>query len=387
MEDILLDFFESTLKHFCKVRLMLNKIVFVLSLLTLSPVLWAQSVQVNPDHPEQYVIQRGDTLWDISSRFLSEPWRWPEIWQVNPEIENPHLIYPGDIVRLVYDGDTPVLTVQRGAGSDRTVRLSPTIRSEARPQAISSIPIEAIRHFLTRPLIVGEDEMNDWPYIVSSYEQHLVASPGVEVYIRRLEASGAGNSYSIYRKGPAYISKSDGKDTLLGYEAIYVGDAQARAYGDPSTAVITRAVREIKNGDRLIVQPDDEIYSSFIPTRPDISINASIISAQDVLSEIGQYKVVVLDKGAASGIQVGNVFGVYQSGKVVTDKIAVSDKKFNSWPIVEYLGRSRAFEEQITLPEVRAGVIMVFRTFDKVSYALVMEALRPIHLYDTVKSL
>lgn len=366
---------------------MLNKIVLLLSLLTLSPALWAQPIEVNPDHPDQYVIQRGDTLWDISSRFLAEPWRWPEIWQVNPQIENPHLIYPGDIVRLVYDGDTPMLTVERGTGSGRTVKLSPSIRSEPRPEAIQSIPVDAIRQFLTRPLIVDENEMESWPYIVSSYEQHLVTGPGVDIYVRRLAGPEQGNQYSIYRKGPPYIRKSNGEETLLGYEAIYIGDAEVKEFGEPSTAVITRSLREARNGDRLIPRPEDEVYSSFIPTRPDADISASIISAQDVLSEIGQYQVVVLDRGTNDGIEVGNVFGVYQRGKVVTDKVAKPGKSFNNWPIVEYLGKSKAAEEEVTLPEVRAGVVLVFRTFERVSYALVMEALRPIHLYDTVKGL
>jgi len=367
---------------------MLNKVLLVLSLVTLSAALWAQPVQINPDHPDQYVIQQGDTLWDISTRFLAEPWRWPEIWQVNPQIENPHLIYPGDIVRLTYDGDTPILSVSRGTASGRSVKLSPTIRSDARPQAINTIPIDAIRKFLTRPLLVGESEMDDWPYIVSSYEQHLVSSPGVEIYIRGLDArSDQGTKYSIYRKGPAYISKSGGTEVVLGYEAIYVGDVEIRNYGDPATAVIISAEKEIKEGDRLVIQRDDEIYSSFIPSRPASPVTADIISAQGVLSEIGQYQVVVLDKGSVNGINVGNVFGVYQSGVVVTDKIAVSEKKYNNLPIIEYLGKSKAAEENITLPEVRAGVIMVFRVFDQVSYALVMEALRPIHLYDSAKSL
>lgn len=388
MDYILLDFFESTLNNFRKVRLMLNKIVLSLAMVLSSHVLLAQDLQINPEHPDQYVIEKGDTLWDISSRFLLEPWRWPEIWQVNPQIENPHLIYPGDVVRLSYDGDTPILSVSRGSDSGRTVKLSPSIRSDARPQAINTIPIDAIRQFLTRPLMVSEYEMDDWPYVVSNYEQHLVASPGVDIYVRKLEADASSDrQYSIYRKGPAYISKSYGKDTILGYEAIYVGDAEIKEFGDPSTAVITRAEMEVKNGDRLIAQADDEIYSSFIPSRSNREINANIISAQGVLSEIGQYQVVVLDKGAQDGLQVGNVLGVFQSGRMVTDKVAVSEKKFNNWPIIEYLGKSKAAEEEITLPEVRAGVIMVFRIFDQVSYALVMEALRPIHLYDTVKNL
>ncbi len=388
---ILLDFFESTLNKFRKVPLMLHKIVLLLTLFAMSILAVAQPVQVNPDHPEQYVVQTGDTLWDISARFLTEPWRWPEIWQANPQIDNPHLIYPGDIVSLTYNGDTPVLSVTRAGNSattsGRTVKLSPEVRSEQRDQAIPSIPIDVIRQFLTRPLVVGESEMENWAYIVSSYEQHLVASPGVEIYVKGLDPSSDTRKYAIYRKGPAYISKSEGKDRVLGYEAIYVGDAEILAFGDPSTAVVTSAVKEILNGDRLIPQRDDELYSSFIPSSPSIAISGSIISAQEVLSEIGQYKVVVMDKGAADGVKIGNVFGIYQSGRTVTDKIKTSGKKFNDSALIEYLGKSKAAGEQVALPEVRSGVMLVFRTFEQVSYALVMDALRPVHLYDTAKSL
>lgn len=358
-------------------------------LLASSSLLWGQDVQVNPDHPEQYVVQQGDTLWDISARFLTEPWRWPEIWRVNPQVENPHLIYPGDVIRMTYDGGVPVLTVERGGetGSGRTVKLSPTMRSEAHGQAIHTIPIDVIRQFLTRPLIVDEDEMNSWPYIVSSYEQHLVAGPGIEVYARGLDPAATARKYSIYRKGPAYISKSSGKDVVLGYEAIYVGDAELTAHGDPSTLMVGETVREVLNGDRLIPQSEDELYTNFIPSRAEPPISASIISAQDVLSEIGQYQVVVLDKGKADGVAVGNVFGVYQTGRVVTDKIKSSEKKYNNSPLIEYLGKPKSAGEPVALPEVRAGVLMVFRTFDRVSYGLVMEALRPVHLYDSAKSL
>lgn len=160
---------------------------------------------------------------------------------------------------------------------------------------------------------------------------------------------------------------------MLGYEAIYVGDAEIKEFGDPSTAIVTSAVKEIFNGDRLVPQRDDELYSNFIPSAPDKSVAGNIISALDVLSEIGQYQVVVLDKGIADGVKIGNVFGIYQSGRTVTDKVKNSAEK-NS--------ELKSKDEQVTLPEVRSGVMMVFRAFDQVSYALVMEALRPMHLYD-----
>ena len=186
---ILLDFFEATLNKFRKLPLMLHKIILLVSLLVVSTFAGAQPVQVNPGHPEQYVVQKGDTLWSISSHFLMEPWRWLEIVQVNPQISNPNLIYPGDIISLSYNGDSPVLSINRPSGSavsatSRTVKLSPEIRSEENDQAIPSIPIDVIRQFLTRPLIMGESEMNNWPYVITTYEQRLVGSPGVEIYVK-----------------------------------------------------------------------------------------------------------------------------------------------------------------------------------------------------------
>jgi hypothetical protein len=384
---ILLDFSEITLNIFRKARLMLHKIVFFLSLLTVSSFIGAQTVQVNPDHPDQYTVQEGDTLWDISGKFLVDPWRWPEIWQVNSQINDPHLIYPGDIIRLSYDGESPILTVNRARNGGRTVKLSPSVRENDRDKAIYTIPIDVIRQFLTRPLTISENEMDDWPYIVSSYEQHLVASPGVEIYVRGLDVSSISKKYDIYRKGPQYISNSGGSRQTLGYEAIFVGEVQIRAYGDPSTAIITSAVKEVMTGDRLIEQTDDEMFTSFIPSSPDSTIIGSIISAEGVLTEIGQYQVIVLDKGSADGVEVSNVFGVFQKGRIVNDKVMNTGKSIDDSDLIDYLGKSKSRGVPITLPEVRAGVIMVFRTFEQVSYALVMEALTPIHINDTVKGL
>ena len=324
---------------------------------------------------------------------MEQPWRWPEIWEVNSQIENPHLIYPGDIIRLSYQEGSPILTVERRGSrtgnvtSGRNVKLSPSIRTQERSDAIQSIPIDVIRQFLTAPLVVAENEMDNWPYIVSSYEQHLVAGPGNEIYINGLDSGSKTQNYSIYRKGPEYRSRSDNTETVLGYEAIYVGEATVKKIGNPSIAVVTHAELEVLNGDRLIVQSSDIVSSDFIPSSPTSQIQGSIISAQDVLSEIGQYQVVVLDRGATEGVEIGNIFGVYQTGREVTDKTTTnSGNRLNNSAFVEYLGKFKSGGTQVTLPEVYAGVAMVFRTFDKVSYALVMEAVSPIHLDDSVRS-
>ncbi len=377
---------------------MLNKFVLPLMLLILCSTLWAQNLEINPDRPDEYIVQTGDTLWDISARFLVEPWRWPEIWRVNPEIANPHLIYPGDLIRFFYDGDTPVLTVERRPPDEtttttttstvgRNVRLSPEIRVSDRREAIHTIPIDAIREFLTRPLVVTDEQMDDWPYILSSHEQHLVLGTDLDIYVRGLDENNLAGNFSVYRKGEELVSMSSGRRERLGYEAIFIGEVQVIEYGDPSTVVMLDAALEAREGDRLLPHTEDELYTNFMPNSPESDIDASVIYARDVLSEIGQYQVVVLDKGVSDGVEVGNVFGVYEPGKVIRDRIGNSRKSFDDSALIDYLGKTPRFGERVQLPDVRAGVVMVFRTFDRVSYALVMEALRPIHINDMARSL
>ena len=379
---------------------MLHKILITLFLAMAVSVVQADTVQVNPDNPGQYTVQKGDTLWDIAGRFLTQPWRWPEIWKANPQIENPHLIYPGDVVTLSYEGGSPVLTVDRDtvesrvSSGGRDVRLSPAVRASEHEDAIPTIPIDVIREFLSKPLVVSDSELEQWPYIVSSYEQHLVAGTGNEIYVRGLPAASESERYAIYRRGAAYESETKNPGRILGYEAIYVGEAIVTKSGDPATAVILRSVREVLSGDRLVPHSEKDIETDFVPRAPEGSVSGSVISATDVLSEIGQYQIVVLDVGKADGVEVGNVLGVYQSGHVVTDKIR--DKKYVSTAsegvvdipaFIDYLGRPKAAGEQIHLPATYAGVLMVFRTFDQISYGLVMEAKSPIHLKDSVRNL
>jgi hypothetical protein len=364
---------------------MLNKISLSLMLLIASALTFADEVQVKPDSPDKYVVEKGDTLWGISGRFLTQPWRWPEIWKGNPQIADPNLIYPGDVVSLSYENGSPVLSVSGGSVSggagDRNVKLSPEVRTGPRDDAIPTIPIEAIREFLSRPLVMQEREMDSWPYVVSSFDQHLVNGTGSRVYVKGL--SGDERRYTLYRKGPAYRSKADGR--LLGYEALYVGDARVEKFGDPATMTITHSDREVLEGDRLVPQSKAEISSDFIPRPPSKNVEGSIISVIDGLSQIGQYQVVVLDVGSNNGLEVGNVLGVFQSGKVVTDDAAIRQTKESA--LKDWLALSKHHGEKVTLPEEYSGVIMVFRTFPEVSYALVMEVTSALKLSDAVRNL
>lgn len=369
---------------------MLNKIILILLLVGAISTVQADTVQVNPDHPDRYVVVKGDTLWDISGRFLTEPWRWPEIWKVNPQIENPHLIYPGDVVSLTYQGGSPILTVERGGsarnrGGARMVKLSPEIRELDKAEAIPSIPIDVIRNFLSRPLVINdEEEMDSLPYIVSNFDQHLVAGQGNRVYIKGLSEESGQQNYLVYRKGPAY--KKNGK--VIGYEALYVGEAIIERYGDPSTATITQSVREVHNGDRLMPQSDKDINRDFTPRNPGNSVSGNIISVVDGLREIGQFQIVVVDLGESDGMEPGTVLGIYQSGKVVTDKTgAKSNWPLANTPLGDYLGTPNARGVDVKLPEEYAGVVMIFRTYDRISYGIVMQAIGPLKINDSVKNL
>jgi len=369
---------------------MLNKIIPILLLAGLMSMARADTVQINPEHPDRYVVVKGDTLWDIAGRFLTQPWRWPEIWKVNPQIENPHLIYPGDVVSLSYEGGSPVLTVNRGGSASgrsdgRMVKLSPEIREVDKKEAIPSIPIDAIRTFLSRPLVINDDkEMDALPYIVSSYDQHLVAGEGNRVYIRGLMEESGQRTYSVYRKGPSYTKNG----RVIGYQALYVGEALINKYGDPSTATITQSSREVLNGDRLMPQSDKDINRDFIPKRPENTVSGNIISVVDGLLEIGQYQIVVVDLGSSDGMEAGTVLGIYQSGKVVTDTTGAK----SNWPLAntglgDYLGTPKARGEEVKLPEEFAGVVMIFRPYDRVSYGIVMQAYGPLKLNDKVTNL
>lgn len=382
-----------------------KRIIFLL-LFLVSPTILASTLELSGDHGKQYVVKKGDTLWDIAGHFLKEPWRWPEIWNNNRQIENPNLIYPGDIVFLSFKDGKPVLQVRRGgatatrAGGRPVVKLSPEIRSEMRQVAIPSIPLDVITPFLSGTRVINGGQIDSAPYVVSTGRERLASSTGGKIFVRGLNQDG-GIKYSIYRKGQPYIDPESGDE--LGYEGIFVGQAQVDSFGDPATLIITNSVREVLNGDRLIVEDDSSFAGSFIPSQPDKTINGSIISVVDGVSQIGRNDIVVLNVGSEEGIAVGDVLGVYQKGGVIYDKYAkqepfphggASEQPFPHGidsdldlfvdGIKRYFNQNEG--EEVTLPDEKAGVLMIFRTFDQVSFGLVMESYKDIHVSDRVSS-
>ena len=311
------------------------------------------------DHPERYTVQRGDTLWDISERFLESPWLWPEIWHVNPEIDNPHLIYPGDVIHLVFVDGEPRLTVDRG---QRTVRLSPEVREEELEPAISTIPMEAIRPFLNRSRVVDEETLEEAAYIVAGEDERVMASSGDNVYVRNLPDDQT-ESFMIVRKGDAYVDPDT--DRVLGFEATYLGDARVTRHGDPGTARVANSNREIRAGDRLIESPAGAIRTTFQPRAPEDEVRGVIMDVLDGVTQIGQFDVVVVNRGAEHGMEDGHVLAVYKAGREVRDDVA---------------------GETVTLPEERAGEMIIFEVFDELSFGLVMRATRAMNTMDIVRN-
>jgi hypothetical protein len=361
----------------------------LLAALLMSVVAVAQdAVELNPDHPTRYIVKRGDTLWDISTHFLVEPWRWPEIWQTNPQVANPHLIFPGDELALFYrDGQPVVQVTRRGdaqtSGSDaqtsdgvvsrqtgpREVKLSPSAHVMERHDAIPTIPIDAIRPFLDRPRVLAEGEFEAAPYVVSAGREALVASMGKEIFVRGLKPD-QGARFGVFRRGQVYRNPTN-PDDILGYEAIHVADAVVAKAGDPATVLLLTSTQGVRAGDRLFPVSNDQVVSNFTPRAPDWNVAGQIIAVVDGVTQIGEHDIVVLNLGSEDGINEGLVLGIFQTG----------DKVEDNW--VEKGVREKVLVE---LPELRAGTIMVFRPFDRVSYALVMQATRAMHLLDAVKN-
>jgi hypothetical protein len=334
---------------------------------------------LNPRHPERYTVQRGDTLWDISGMFLRDPWYWPEIWYVNPQVENPHLIYPGDILTLVYVDGQPRLQLQRGsAGMQRSgdERLSPRIREEDLPEAIDTIPFEVISAFLSKGAVLTEDQINELPYIVAIRENHLTAAAGNDVYVRGSVTEDSG--YSVVHIGEQLVDPDD--ETVVGYEGIFVGEGTLRRGGDPSTLRLNRTSREALQGDRLLTLEFD-VPLNFYPRAPGQPMDGSIIHVVDGISRIGQYQVVVLNRGDRDGLEPGHVLTVMRQGEVVTDNQGSRGYR-------DFTSRANQnnslFGEKVQLPAEPAGTVMVFKTYDRISYALVMEADMSIRVLDGV---
>jgi hypothetical protein len=328
----------------------------------------AQDVQLQDGYPERHVVVKGDTLWDISAKFLKDPWLWPQVWKLNREqIKNPHLIYPGDIVVLDLSSGNPQLRLLR-----ETVTLQPGIREEPiEKEAIATITPNVIEPFLSKPLIIENDELNDAVSIVGAQENRVILSQGVRIYLDDV-SEDQGRFWHVYRTGKVFVDPVSKEK--LGTEAIYLGNATITRYGAPATAEISQAKLEIFKGDRLIVAPE-ELSKSFVPRAPDTEISGQILSLYGTVNEGGRNSIITINRGTNDGLETGHVLAIYRQGSMI------KNPKYG-----QKQADGTAEPEKLKLPNERVGLMMAFRTFDRISYALVMQASEPINALDIVQT-
>lgn len=322
------------------------------------------AAHLRADHPDAYTVVKGDTLWDISGRFLQKPWLWPELWQVNPQIENPHLIYPGDIIHLVYVDGQPRLQLERGGArlAGDNSRLDPSIRATPLDSAIPTIRLDAVQSWLVQNRVVTEEEIEAAPYVLQGASERLVLGAGDRLYVRgRLPQS---ESFNFVRRGPVYVDPETRE--FLGREATYIGLGQTLEQNDDIATMFVQSSREeVQIGDRVLPTEERRLASNFFPSAPATEVDGQIISVFSGVTQVGQFDVVVLNAGAREGVDVGNVLAIYKRGALAKDRIA---------------------GQTIRLPSERAGLLMVYRVFEKLSYGVVLETERPLAVNDEVRN-
>ena len=386
---------------------MLKKLpaVFVGMLLTITA--FAASVELAKDHPDTYVVRKGDTLWSISARFLQRPWQWPEVWQANPQVHNPHLIYPGDVLNLAYLNGRPSIGVASHGGG-----FEPHTRAEALESAIKPIPLSVIEDFLKKPRLLSEEDFKHAPHVVGIEDHHLNGSTGQLIYVRGLDGQ-PGQHFALARPIGRYyeIAPRDGKPSQLyrqslenrdgrpdmlwrhgpeewsllddvrfvGYEMLNFGDVQVTKAGNPASTIAVATDYEIRPGDFVLPLDTVPYDAEYVPHAPkQVPANMRVIAFTDALSNVGRMQVVALSNGASDGVENGQTYSIFARGDVVADR--------TDYPELSTKAFIHPDDAKVQLPEEYVGHVMVFRTFDRVSYGLIMDGIRPVHkgdrLYD-----
>ena len=343
-------------------------------LLGAAPV-YGQGRLLHDEYPDRYIVAEGDTLWNIAGQFLQDPQRWEEIWRPDPYLDNPGLIYPGDILRIGLVGGNPRILVQRG---DRTeVRLGPEIRVLPLVSAIPAIPLQDIENSFTRNRIVDPAMIDAAPYIVANLGSNLVIGTGDEVYARGLWPDGTG-SFEVYREGRMFFD--DSGTELLGQELEYLGFASIAEDAGPGLKrmLINNSSKEIQIGDRLLVRVESSIGSTIFPSQPEAPVSGMIIAFLGASSLASQLDTVVIDLGLEDKLEVGNILSIQQPGPRIVDEVERGQLSFRQ-------RISTIFNPaQLQLPGKNIGTLLVYKTFEQLSYALILSSLEPAQLYNQV---
>ncbi len=340
----------------------------------------ADDAAISDTAPDRYTVQRGDTLWGISGKFLKQPWRWPEIWRLNrDQIHNPHLIYPGDVIVLDRSGSDPRLALER-AGARETIRVSPSTRAlPLEAEAIPSIPPSDIEPFVSRPLVTGPDGLASAPEIVAGRDRRVVRGENDVVYVTGLDPK-QGEVLNIYRPGRALTSPVTGE--VLGYEQRFLGTARVERFDEVSTVRIASAIEEIFIGDRLVPPPREQLLN-YAPHPPSGIVDGRIIATGRDSIEVGRGWVVTIDKGQQDGIDIGTVLAIYRGVAPIADPRPSKEPEY----IIRFLEQTKFRRDQhyLSIPDERTGLMFVFRVFDRVSYALVLNTTDPVNVGDFVR--
>jgi len=366
------------MKNFITVSARVAAVAVFSSLLAL-PAQAAAACKFKANAPDQHVVVKGDTLWDISGKFLEHAWCWPQVWGLNKaQIKNPHWIYPGQVV--YFDRASGRLSLNKpgaggsGSGTGGDVRLQPQIRTEGLGRdAIASISSSVIDPFLSQPLIVEANELAGAPRIVAGQEGHMFLGKDDKVYVRG-QING-GTSFQVFRPGNPLKDPVTGK--LLAYEAVYLGTvklrAEAKAGADVHTFVIATSKQEMGIGDLLMPAPPTAIVN-YVPHPPDSMVDARVIGIYSGVTYAGQNQVVSINRGALDGLDVGSVLQLYNLGKTVVDTTQAKS------------GWLKTDKTMVKLPDEQNGTLFIFRVFNRISYGLIMQVTDPVEIGDVAKT-
>ena len=323
----------------------------------------ADESPIRIDSPQNYTVQKGDTLWDISNTFLNNPWLWPEIWHANPQIHNPHLIFPGDVVSLIYIDGRPRLTVMSRGDSGRNVKLTPKIRTLPVDSAIPAIPLSAIRSYLKYSRIINNlAELEQAPYVFASKDGRKASVEGDQVYARG-HLAGQGARYEAFREGQSLVDPDSGEN--LGYIGQKLATLDVvKINNDVSILTIKSSQTEIKPGDRLLQEDDFNLTPTFFPRAPDTPVEGKIIANINNTKKTVRFDTVVINRGQRESLKQGDILAIYRHSQVM-DQFS---------------------KELVVLPPERVGLLMIYRPYEKLSYGIVLSASQDIELGDSLKS-
>lgn len=340
---------------------MVRKFIVVLGLVVVPLMSVADRLSLKAGAPETYTVKKGDTLWDISGMYLEAPWLWPDLWEVNPSIENPHLIYPGDRISLVYVDGVPKLRINDGASG--ITKLSPEVRERPLSGAIPLIQTSDIAAWIREVRVVDQDEFESAPYIVAGTDERLLLSRGDRIFVSGL-AADRHRVQDIYRAGDTYRDPVTGE--FLGLEAVQIGVAHIETSVPPyDEAVIVRANREVRPGDRLMTSEAKALDASIYPSAPEEVVSGRLISVGDNQTRVGRFSAAVINVGSDQGLERGHVLKVVGPDRAVRDPIT---------------------DKQVTLPGQTKGHVLVYRSFETLAYVLVMEAADSLVIGDLIRN-